>query len=131
MSSIQFNVLGRKPFVRFGNNPEGPQSQPAQAQPTPEQIQVWKDKVMNSPKIDWYIKSTLSVYDNPFPIPMLAELTSPNSSEAMRQQEIALTESGVRQLSRIGNIIGLQALTLESLAKLTEIPFLIRTEASR
>jgi hypothetical protein len=62
---------------------------------------------------------------------MLAELTSPNSSEAMRQQEIALTESGVRQLSRIGNIIGLQALTLESLAKLTEIPFLIRTEASR
>ena len=69
--------------------------------------------------------------DNAFPIPMLARLRSASSSEEMRQQEIALTESGVRQLSRIGNIIGLQALTLESLAKLTEIPFIISTEASR
>ena len=42
MSSIQFNVSGRKPLVRFGNNAQGPQSQ---ATPTPEQIQAWKTKV--------------------------------------------------------------------------------------
>lgn len=126
MNVIQFRNLGQRPSFRFGNA-----TPPAQNQPTPEQIQAWKDKVMNSPIIDPYIKSTLSIYENPFPIPMLARSDSPSSSDQMRQQEEALKAAGLINHTRIGSILALQAPTLESLAKLTEIPFIISTEASR
>jgi hypothetical protein len=125
MNVMHFKAFGNNPGVRFGN-----QSQ-AKSQPTAEQIQIWTDQVMNSPKIDGYIKTTLSMYPNPFPVPMLARLQSANSSEEMRQQEAVLKEAGLIKTSRIGTILALQAPTLESLAKLTEIPFILRTEASR